>query len=166
LNLLLKKLIIISMSTDKHFKAISTNKRGYYDFSFTDKFEVGIVLKGHEVKSLRQNNVTLRDAYARIFNDELWLIGCHIPPYKQGGQFLESEPHRSRKLLIHKRMLKRLIGKTQEKGLTLIPLKLYFKGHLVKLEVGLGKAKKLYDKRQVSKERDLNREMGRTGRRY
>ena len=149
------------MSDKSHFKAISTNKRGYYDFTFTDKFEVGVVLKGHEVKSLRQSNVTLRDAYARIFNDELWLIGCHIPPYKQGGQFATIEPDRRRKLLIHKKMLKRLIGKTQEKGLTLIPLKLYFKGHLIKLEVGLGNAKKLYDKRQVTKERELKRELSR-----
>ena len=125
------------MSSQSHFKAISTNKRGYYDYSFVDKFEVGIVLNGHEVKSLRQHSVTLRDAYARIFNEELWLIGCHIPPYKQGGQFSIDEPTRRRKLLIHKRQLKKLIGKTQEKGLTLIPLKLYFKNHLVKLKINL-----------------------------
>jgi SsrA-binding protein len=142
-----------------HSKAIATNKRGYFDFSFSDKFEVGIVLQGSEVKSLRSNAVTLRDAYARIFNNELWLVGCHIPAYKFGGQFSAIDANRNRKLLIHRKQLNRLMGKVKEKGLTLIPLKLYFKNHLVKLEVGLGKSKKVYDKRQVMKTRDLNREI-------
>lgn len=148
------------MSSDqKHFKSIATNKRGHFDFSFSDKFEVGIVLHGHEVKSLRSNGVTLRDAYARIFNNELWLVGCHIPAYKFGGQFSTVDMTRNRKLLIHRKQLNRLIGKVKEKGLTIIPLKLYFKNHLVKLEVGLGKSKKAYDKRQVIKSRDLKREI-------
>ncbi len=153
------------MSSKPHFKSIATNKRGYYDYAFKNKFEVGIVLTGYEVKSLRHNSVTIRDAYARIFNGELWLIGCHIPIYKPGGQFEHIDSTRRRKLLIHKKELKRLIGKTQEKGLTLIPLKLYFKNHLVKLELGLGQAKKKYDKRHVIKERELKRELDRANKR-
>jgi len=141
--------------------AIARNKRAFYDFEISDKLEVGIVLQGHEVKSIRKNNVTLRDTYVRIINNELWLIGCHITPYAQAHLASNIAPMRDRKLLIHKKELKRWLGKVNEKGYTLLALKMYFKNNKLKLEVGLGKAKKLFDKRKNIKEREQKREMER-----
>jgi len=148
------------------FTVISDNKKAYYDFEIIEKVECGIALLGWEVKSIRQGNITLRDAYAKIINSELWMVGGHISPFKQGGQFVAEDPIRSRKLLINKKELKRLIGKTEEKGLTIIPLRLYLKGNLFKLEVGLARSKKSFDKRRTIKEKELKREMERAVKRY
>lgn len=148
------------------FTVVSDNKKAYYDFEIIEKVECGIVLLGCEVKSLRQGNITLRDAYAKVVNGELWMVGGHIAPYKQGGQFAAIDPIRSRKLLINKKELKRLIGKTEIKGLTIIPLRLYLKGNLYKLEVGLARSKKNYDKRQTMKEKELKRETERAVKHY
>lgn len=148
------------------FKIIADNKKAYFDFEIIEKIECGIALLGAEVKSIRQGNITLRDAYAKILNNELWMVGGHIAPYKQGGQFAETDPIRSRKLLIHKKELKRLIGKTEEKGFTLIPLRLYIKGNLIKLEIGLARSKKHFDKRHSIKEREIKRETDRARKQY
>ena len=140
---------------------ISNNKRAFHDFTILDKLEVGIVLEGHEVKSIRKNKVTLRDTYVRIINEELWLIGCHITPYAQAHLVTHITPMRDRKLLIHKQQIKRWIGKVKEKGYTLLALNMYFKNNRIKLEVGMGKSKKAFDKRKVLKEREQKREIER-----
>lgn len=152
--------------SDSTFKIIADNKKAYFDFEITEKLECGIALLGAEVKSIRKGNVNLRDAYAKILNNELWMVGGNIAAYAQGGQFETIDPIRSRKLLIHKKELKRIIGKTEEKGLTLIPLRMYFRGNLIKLEVGLARSKKSYDKRQSIKEKEIKRETQRAIKRY
>lgn len=152
--------------SDSTFKIIADNKKAYFDFEITEKLECGIALLGAEVKSIRKGNVNLRDAYAKILNNELWMVGGNIAVYAQGGQFEAIDPIRSRKLLIHKKELKRIIGKTEEKGLTLIPLRMYFRGNLIKLEVGLARSKKSYDKRQSIKEKEIKRETQRAIKRY
>ena len=148
------------------FKLVADNKKGYFDFEILEKIECGMVLLGSEVKSIRQGLANIRDAYARIIKDELWMVGGHITPYKQGSQFVAIDPIRSRKLLIHAKELKRLIGKTEEKGLTIIPLRMYIKGNRIKLEIGLARSKKNYDKRKSMKEKELKRETERAVKRY
>ena len=110
--------------------------------------------------------VNLRDGYALIRNEEIWLVNVHISPYQASGQYFNHEPRRDRKLLLHKKEIKKLIGKLEQKGLTLVPLKMYFKGSLVKVALGLGKGKKLHDKRETVKRRDDQREMARAMKRY
>jgi len=119
--------------------------------------EAGIALTGSEVKSLREGRLQLKDSYARVEQGELYLLKAHISPYKAGG-YANHEPERPRKLLVHRRELKRLIGKTEQKGLTLIPLQFYFLGPYVKVELGLARGKKVHDKRATLRERDLARE--------
>ena len=143
----------------KQSGVIAQNKKAYHDFEVLESLEVGLVLKGYEVKSIRQGKVALKDGYARIDRNELWLMGCHISPYLQTHSVDKIDPTRTRKLLIHKKQLKKWIGKINEKGLTLIPLKLYFKGHHVKCLIGLARSKKLYDKRRKLKERSVQRDI-------
>ena len=140
---------------------IATNRKAYADYEILEKYEAGIELRGSEVKSLRQGNVNLRDSFAIVRGNELYLLNCHIGPYKQAGP-LGHEPTRSRRLLLHSEEIKRLIGKIQQKGLTLIPLTLYFnKRNLAKVELALGKGKTHADRREDIKKRDVQREISR-----
>lgn len=145
-------------------KLIATNRRARHEYEILETYEAGLVLRGTEVKSLREGQVNFKDSYASIQRDEAWLHGCHIAPYHHGTD-ANHEPERSRKLLLHRREIARLTGKVAERGLTLVPLRLYFKQGRAKLELGLARGKKLHDKRQSLREREARREMAREGRR-
>lgn len=138
------------------FKQIADNRKARHDFHIEETFEAGIALQGTEVKSLRLGRVNLRDSFARVEKGEVFLHGVHISPYEQGNRF-NHDPLRVRKLLLHKREIRRLIGKTREEGYTLVPLKLYFKNGKCKVELALAKGKKLYDKRDSIAKRDAER---------
>ena len=140
---------------------IATNRKARYNFHIEETFEAGIVLVGTEVKSMRAHKVNLKDSYARVNNDEVFLYNMHISPYEKGTTAAH-EPERPRKLLLHRQEIRRLIGKTKERGLTLVPLKLYFSGQRVKVELGLARGKQLHDKRRAIAERDAKREIERT----
>jgi SsrA-binding protein len=142
-------------------KTIATNKRARFDFFIDETHEAGIVLKGTEVKALREGKVNMKDSYARIENEEIILVDAHISPYTHGNRF-NHDPERPRKLLMHKREIRRLYGKTREKGYTLIPTRIYFKDGRVKVEVGLGKGKRAFDKREVLRKKTIEREVERT----
>ncbi len=146
-------------------KTIASNRRAFHEYSILDTLEAGVVLTGTEVKSLRGNGCSLVDGYVRVKDGEAWLMSVHIPPYDRGTFFSQHEPRRDRKLLLHARELSRLVGKLQEKGLTLLPLRMYFRKNHVKVELGLARGKKLYDKREAIKARDVRRELERTARR-
>jgi SsrA-binding protein len=146
-------------------KTIASNRKAFHEFTIHDTFEAGLVLTGTEVKSLRSNGCSLVDGFVRVRNAEAWLVNVHIPPYDQGTFFSQHEPRRDRKLLLHARELQRLAGKLQEKGLTLLPLRMYFRRNRVKVEVGLARGKKLYDKREAIKAREVRRELERATRR-
>jgi SsrA-binding protein len=139
-------------------KVIATNRKAFHNFSILETYEAGLVLRGTEVKSLREAQVNFKDCYAAIDDGEAWLIGCHISPYHHGSD-ANHEPDRKRKLLLHKREISRLLGKVAERGLTLIPLRLYFKEGRAKVELGLARGKKLHDKRASIRERESRREM-------
>jgi SsrA-binding protein len=139
---------------------ITVNRRARHDFHIEENFEAGLVLTGSEVKSLRAGKVQLKDSYGRIERGEVWLFNAHISPYAASAQF-GHEPTRSRKLLLNRREIEHLIGKVKERGLTLIPLRMYFKNGRAKVELGLARGKKLYDKREATKEREVKREMDR-----
>jgi SsrA-binding protein len=147
-------------------KPIASNRKAFHDYSILDTFEAGIVLSGTEVKSLRSNGCSLVDGFVRIKNGEAWLVNIQIPHYGQGTFFSQHEPRRDRKLLLHHREIARLIGKLQEKGLTLVPLRAYFKKGRAKVELGLGRGKRQYDKREAIKKREAQREMARHARRH
>jgi SsrA-binding protein len=139
---------------------IAVNRRARHDYFIEESLEAGIVLTGSEVKSLRAGKAQLKDSYAFIERGEAWLVNAHISEYSPSAQFGHA-PTRRRKLLLHAREIERLIGKTKESGLTLIPLRLYFKHGRAKVEIGLARGKKLYDKRESIKERETRREMDR-----
>ncbi|MBQ5764801.1 MAG: SsrA-binding protein SmpB [Clostridia bacterium] len=143
-------------------KTISTNKKAFHDYFVIESFEAGIELCGTEVKALRKGGVNLKDSWCSIDEGELWIKGMHISPYEQGNIF-NRDPLRVRKLLMHKREIMRLLGQTKQQGLTLIPLSIYFKGSLVKVQLGLCKGKKLYDKRddmaKKAAQRDIERNL-------
>jgi len=141
-------------------KVIATNRKARHDYLIEDTIEAGLVLTGSEIKSIRAGQVNLRDSYATIRDGEVWLVNTHIAPYKQAS-FQNHEPRRERKLLLHRREINRLTGKLQEKGLTLVPLQLYLKSSRAKVELGLARGKKLYDKRQSLRERDDRRQIER-----
>lgn len=142
-------------------KVVAQNRKARHDYFIEQTLEAGIVLSGTEVKSIRQGKVNLKDSYAYIDkNGEVILSGMHISPYEQGNIF-NKDPLRDRKLLLHRHEINRLIGYTQQKGLTLVPVQLYFKKGKVKLELGVARGKKLYDKRQDMAERDAKREIDR-----
>jgi SsrA-binding protein len=141
-------------------KIICQNRKALHDYKIQDTYEAGIVLQGSEVKSLRDGRGNLKDSYAKIDRGEVYLINFHISPYPQAGQF-NHDPLRPRKLLLHKNEIKRLLGKTTEKGLTLVPLKVYFSRGLAKVELALAKGKKLYDKREELKRRTAKIELER-----
>ena len=147
-------------------KVVAKNKKAYHEYFIDDTLEVGMVLKGSEVKSIRAGKVTLKDGYARIKNGELFLHKVHISPYSH-ATYDAPDAERVRKLLLHKREIKKLVGKTQEKGFALIPLKIYFiSSGKAKIEIGLGRGKKLYDKRATLKKKDSDRDMERAMQRY
>ena len=139
-------------------RTVATNRKARHDYFIDETYETGIVLTGTEIKSVRAGRVNLRDSYAQVKNGELWLIDTHIAPYKQAGRS-SHEPKRPRKLLMHRREINRLQGKVQEKGYTIIPLRLYFRNDKwVKVEIALARGKRLYDKRRAIRERDAQRE--------
>lgn len=142
-------------------KVVATNRKAFFDYAIQEKFEAGMVLQGTEVKSLREGRVNLRDSYAAVHQEELFLHNCHISPYSHGNM-MNHEPMRKRKLLLHKKEIAKLLGKTVQKGLTIVPLKIYFspRGH-AKIELGLAKGKKQYDRRETIKGREAGREMER-----
>ena len=139
-----------------NIKLIAKNPTAYHNYFIEDKIETGIVLFGTEIKSIRSGKVNLKDSYANIKNGEVYISGMHISPYEHGNIF-NKNPLRDRKLLLNKREINRLIGLTKQKGYTLIPISIYFKGNFVKLELGIGKGKKLYDKRQDIAKKDAER---------
>lgn len=141
-------------------KIVAQNKKARHDYFIEDTFEAGIVLTGTEVKSIRQGKVNLKDSFCRIKDGEALLINMHISPYEQGNRF-NQDPVRTRKLLLHKREINRLIGQTKEQGYALVPLSLYFKNGFAKIELALAKGKKLYDKRESLKEKEAKRDVER-----
>ena len=141
-------------------KIIAQNKTARLNYFINETYEAGIVLVGTEVKSIREGRVNLKDSYALVKEGEVWLHDMHVSPYSHGNRY-NHEPLRMRKLLLHNREIKRLYGKSREKGLTLIPLKIYFKNGRVKVEIGVGQGKKLYDKREDMKLKDDRRDMQR-----
>ena len=141
-------------------KIICVNKRARFDYAIDEVFEAGLVLRGTEVKSLRAGRANLKDAYAETRDGEMFLLHAHINQYEQANRF-NHEPERPRKLLLHKREIHRLAGKTQERGLTLVPTRMYFSRGKAKVELGLAKGKRQYDKRQDLKRRDAQREIAR-----
>ena len=142
-------------------KTVVSNRRARHDFEILERYETGIVLTGAEVKSLRGGHGSLAEAYARVRDDEVWLEGMHIPPYEQAMDKTRWEPTRGRKLLLHRKEIGRLIGKTAERGLALIPLRVYFSHGLAKVELGLGRGKRQFEKRQAIAEREHRREIER-----
>jgi SsrA-binding protein len=141
-------------------KTVTVNRRARHEYHIAESFEAGIELKGTEVKSLRAGKANLQDSYARVENGELLLYNMHISPYDQGNRF-NHEPKRTRRLLMHKLEVMRLLGKVREKGFSLIPLRVYFKNGWAKVELALARGKKLYDRREDMAERDAKREMDR-----
>jgi SsrA-binding protein len=147
--------------TDK--LSIARNKRARFDYHLLETFEAGLALTGTEVKSLRSGKASIADAYGIVRDGEVFLLNAHIQPYERGG-YVNHEPTRSRKLLLHRREIRRLIGAVEREGLTLIPLELYFKKGVAKVALALAKGKKLHDKRETERQRDAEREMARVGR--
>ena len=152
------------MAADQGKKIIASNRRARHDYTIESTVEAGLVLTGTEVKSLRAGRATLTEGYGQIIDNEAWLYGVHIPEYTQ-GTWTNHEPRRTRKLLLHRKEIDKLASSVQERGLTLIPLSLYFSGGKVKIELGLGRGKRAYDKRQDLARRDAAREVERELRR-
>lgn len=146
-------------------KTISQNKKAYHDYFIEEKYECGIELAGTEVKSLRLGQVNIKDSYASIEKGEVWLKGMHISPYEKGNIF-NRDPLRERRLLMHKFEIRKLIGKIKEKGYSLVPTQVYFKGQRIKIELGLARGKKNYDKRQAIAENSAKREIERKIKEY
>jgi SsrA-binding protein len=141
-------------------KTIATNRKAYHDYFVEETYEAGMVLTGSEIKSIRARRVNLRDSYVQARNGELWLLNTHIAPYKQASR-QNHEPKRDRKLLMHRREINRLQGKAQEKGYTIVPLRLYLRGNRAKVEIALVRGKRLYDKRRAIAKRETDREVER-----
>ncbi len=142
-------------------KTVAVNRRARHQFAIEETLEAGLALTGTEIKSIRAGRVNLAEAYARIERGEAWLIGAHIAPYEQGNRN-NHEPTRTRKLLLHRDQISELVGRTQAKGFTLVPMKLYIRNGMAKLELGIGKGKKAFDKRRTIAERDARRDLERS----
>ena len=138
-------------------KLVANNKKAYHDFFIDDKYEAGIELHGTEVKSLRMGKCSIKESFVQIDKGEVFVYGMHVSPYEKGNIF-NKDPLRTRKLLLHQYEIRKIAGKIAEKGYTLVPLKVYFKGSLVKVEIGIAKGKKLYDKRETIAKKDQRRE--------
>lgn len=139
---------------------VTSNRRALHEYSITDSVEAGIVLTGTEIKSIRAGKMSITEAYARIIDGELWLIGAHISPYTHGS-YTNHDPDRPRKLLVHRQQIRELKEKVEQKGMTLVPLRIAIRGGRAKVDVGVGRGKKLWDKRDASAERDANRDIAR-----
>jgi SsrA-binding protein len=143
---------------EEHTRVVVSNRKARHDYHILERIEAGIVLKGTEVKSLRKGNANLQDSYAVVKNGEVWLLGMHISPYEQGN-INNHDPLRTRKLLLQKKEIRKLLTKVEEKGLTLVPLAVYFKGPHAKIELAVAQGKKSYDKREAIKQREAKREI-------
>lgn len=150
---------MVSLAKKKN-DAIATNRKARHDYEILSTIEAGIVLKGTEIKSIRGGRINLKDGYAGISREELWLYNVHISPFKEGNQF-NHEPRRTRKLLVHQRELDKLYGEVKQSGITLVPLKVYIKNGVAKCLIGLAKGKKQYDKRETLKRKDQERQIQR-----
>jgi SsrA-binding protein len=138
-------------------KTVATNKKAYHEYFILEKMEAGVSLMGTEVKAIREGRLNLKDSYALVQSGEAFLFNCHISPYSHGNRE-NHNPTRSRKLLLHQKEIQKLIGKTQEKGLTLVPLRVYFKKGRIKVELGVARGKKLFDKRETERRKEADRE--------
>ncbi|MDV2990963.1 MAG: SsrA-binding protein [Chroococcidiopsis sp. SAG 2025] len=154
------------MSDNDGYKVLSDNRKARFLYDILETYEAGLQLMGTEVKSIRAGKVNLQDGYALIRNGEAWLINVHISPYTSSSQYFNHDPRRTRKLLLHRQEIRKLIGKVEQQGLTLVPLKLYLKRGLVKISIGLAKGKKLHDKREDLKRRQDQREIQRVMKNY
>lgn len=143
-------------------KVVTVNRKAFHDYHVEEEIEAGIVLRGTEIKSVRDGRVNLRDAYARIENGELWLIGAHISPYQHSGSYFNHEPDRPRKLLVHREQLIELRQKVEARGMTLVPIRLVLRGGRAKVDIAVARGKKLYDKREAMAERDARRDLERS----
>lgn len=152
--------------TREGYKILSDNRQARYLYEILETYEAGIQLTGTEVKSIRAGKLNLQDGYALIRNGEAWLINVHISPYTGSGQYFNHEPRRTRKLLLHRQEIRKLIGRVEQQGLTLVPLRMYLKRGLVKVSLGLGKGKKLHDKREDLKRRQDQRDIQRAMKNY
>lgn len=148
------------MVRDKLIKVIATNRKAFHDYHIDQEYEAGLALTGTEIKSVRAGQVNLRDSYVQVRNGEAWLINTHIAPYDHASRE-NHDPRRERRLLLHKKEIFRLAGKVQEKGFTIIPLRIYLKGNKAKVEIALARGKKQYDKREAIAERDSQRQVER-----
>jgi SsrA-binding protein len=138
-------------------RLLADNRKALFDFEILERFEAGMALVGTEVKAIREGRVNLRDSYARVERGEVWALNVHISPYSHRG-YVDHEPLRKRKLLLHKAEIRKLIGRTVEKGLTLVPLRMYFKNGRIKMAIGLARGKKVHDKRETIRRREVDRE--------
>lgn len=141
-------------------KMVAQNKKAYHDYAIEETFEAGIVLQGTEIKSIRAGKVNLKDSYARIQNNEIYLFGMHVSPYEQGNRY-NHDPLRTRKLLLHRKEISKLIGESKEVGYSIVPLKMYLKNGYAKVLIGLARGKKKYDKREDLKKKEAKREVER-----
>ncbi|MCM3708188.1 MULTISPECIES: SsrA-binding protein SmpB [Bacillaceae] len=141
-------------------KMVAQNKKAYHDYAIEETYEAGIVLQGTEIKSIRAGKVNLKDSYARIQNNELFLFGMHVSPYEQGNRY-NHDPLRTRKLLLHRKEISKLIGESKEVGYSIVPLKMYLKNGYAKVLIGLARGKKKYDKREDLKKKEAKREVER-----
>lgn len=139
-------------------RPVAANRKALHDYQILERYEAGMVLTGTEVKAIRDGRVTFKDSYATVRDGQIYLVNCHVSPYSHGNRE-NHDPVRQRKLLLHRREIHKLAGKSAEKGLTLVPLRIYFKAGRVKLELGVGRGKKVHDKRQTERDRDTRREI-------
>lgn len=149
------------MSGDEGYKIVADNRQARYLYEILETYEAGLVLQGTEVKSVREGKANLKDGYALIRNGEAWLLNVHISPHITTSEYFNHDPRRTRKLLLHRQELRKLIGKVEQKGLTLVPLKLYLKRGLVKVTIGLARGKKIHDKREDLKRKEAKRDVER-----
>ena len=140
-------------------QTVADNRKAHHDYFIVESYEAGLALTGSEIKSLRGGRLNLRGGYARVVNGEIWLHDVHISPYEQSGTYFNHEPTRPRKLLLHRREISRILGQVERQGFTLVPLRMYFKGRRAKIDLGLARGKKLYDKREVKKKAEAAREI-------
>ena len=146
---------------DQPNQTVADNRKARHDYFIDESYEAGLALTGSEIKSIRAGRVNLRGGYARVVNDEIWLYDVHISPYEQSGTLFNHEPTRPRKLLLHRREIARILGQVERQGFTLVPLRVYFKGRHAKLDLGLARGKKLYDKRDDIANREAKRDIAR-----
>src|SRR5262245_26923959 len=148
-------------SDEDDVKVVARNRRAFHEYEILDKLECGVALRGTEVKSLRDGHASIEESYAKLEDNELWLIGSEIPEYEKGNR-LNHKPKRPRKLLLHRREISKFAGKASQRGFTLVPLRLYFRGGMAKVEIAVAKGKQLHDKRQAARKADADREIRRS----